>query len=55
MENLYSLKKVHENTGLSLATLHRYIKSGKLNVVRVGDRAIRVPESEITRLIKSYK
>ncbi|MGD9579175.1 MAG: helix-turn-helix domain-containing protein [Syntrophorhabdus sp.] len=54
MQKYFTLKEVSEITGLSLITLNRYIKSGRLHVVRVGERAIRVPESELSRLIRPY-
>jgi excisionase family DNA binding protein len=54
MQKYFTLKEISEITGLSLITLNRYIRSGRLHVVRVGERAIRVPESEISRLIRPY-
>jgi excisionase family DNA binding protein len=54
MQKYFTLKEVSEITGLSLITLNRYIRSGRLHVVRVGERAIRVPESELSRLIRPY-
>lgn len=54
MQKYFTLKEVNEITGLSLITLNRYIRSGRLHVVRVGERAIRVPESELSRLIRPY-
>ena len=54
MKKYYTLKEISELTGLSLITLNRYIRSGRLHAVRVGERAIRVPESELARLIRPY-
>ena len=54
MQKYFTLKEISEITGLSLITLNRYIRSGRLHVVRVGERAIRVPESELSRLIRPY-
>ncbi len=54
MQKYFTLKEVNEITGLSLITLNRDIRSGRLHVVRVGERAIRVPESELSRLIRPY-
>lgn len=54
MQKYFTLKEISEITGLSLITLNRYIRLGRLHVVRVGERAVRVPENEISRLIRPY-
>lgn len=44
--------EVRRKLGISTATYHRWLKSGRLKGVRVG-RAWRFPESEINRLLQS--
>jgi excisionase family DNA binding protein len=49
-EQLYRLREVADRLGVSLSSLKRLRREGKLRVVKVGRRAVRVSGREIYRL-----
>ena len=51
MEKLYPMHEAEKILGVSLRTLQRWDKSGKIKVVRTPGGRRRVPESEIRRLL----
>lgn len=52
-ERLYTPKRVGEILGLKTCTIRLWIALRKIGSVKIGDRAIRVPESEIAKLIEA--
>lgn len=50
-EKLFSPKEVSAITGEHVMTTYRRIREGQLRAVRVGTKSLRVPESEVRRLI----
>jgi excisionase family DNA binding protein len=51
-EKLLTGAQVAEMLSLKPVTIRQWIAKRKLASVKVGDRAIRIPESEVTRLIE---
>ncbi len=52
MEALYTVKEAPKLLTLKESTLYWWIFDKKIRPVRVGSRAVRVPESEILRIRK---
>ena len=52
-QDVYSLQEASVELGIGIATLHRWLKAGKINPLRTGNRTY-VPKSEVERLSK-YK
>jgi len=54
MENekgeLSTLKQVARDTGLSYRTVHRYVKLGRIKIIRLG-ASVRVPRKEYERVL----
>ena len=48
---LLTVKQISELLGLAQVTVRLWIAQRRLNAVKLGHRAIRVPESEVSRLI----
>ena len=48
-----SVKQFSERLGLSEATTRKWISSGKLAAVKVGDKSVRVPSSELSRIVRA--
>ena len=48
---LYKKEQVCQMTGLSLSQLDREIRSGRMTVVRVGKRGVRIPDVEVERYL----
>jgi excisionase family DNA binding protein len=48
---LLTVRQGKEITGLSTVTMYRWIAERRIACVRLGSRALRIPESEIRRLI----
>ena len=46
MEKLYTVKEIAQVTGLNINTVWNYVKAGKIKSLKVGDRRIRVWESD---------
>jgi excisionase family DNA binding protein len=51
VEKLYKVREVSQLLGVGYSTLRRWIKLGRVRVVRVGNR-YRIPESEVKKLIE---
>ena len=47
---MLSIKQVAKELGLTTRTIHNYIKQGKIKVVRLSNRAVRISEEELKRL-----
>ncbi|WP_416375698.1 helix-turn-helix transcriptional regulator [Neomicrococcus lactis] len=47
LEPVYTLAEVAEYTGLNLMTIRRMISRGELRAFRLGQRAVRVKQSDI--------
>ncbi len=48
---LRSINEVSEQLGLAAVTLRLWIAQGRVGYVRLGRRAIRIPETEVQRII----
>lgn len=53
-EKLLNAEEAAERLGIKLSTVRRWILIRKIGTVRVGDRAIRIPESALEKLL-SYR
>jgi excisionase family DNA binding protein len=51
VEKLYRVREVAQMLGFGYSTVRRWIKLGRIRVVRVGNQ-YRIPESEVKRLIE---
>lgn len=51
-ERLLKLKEVREILGISLSSIHRWDREGKIKVVRTPGGRRRIPESEVKRLLR---
>lgn len=52
MDNFYSIKQVAEKLSLSESSVRNYIREGKLNAIKIGDRrTVRISASEIERFL----
>jgi excisionase family DNA binding protein len=51
VEKLYRVREVSQMLGIGYSTLRRWIKLGRVRVVRVGSQ-YRIPESEVKKLIE---
>jgi excisionase family DNA binding protein len=51
-DKLLTGAQVAERLGLKPVTIRQWIAKRKLASVKVGDRAIRIPESEVAKLIE---
>jgi len=52
MEGLLTIRVASEKLRVSVPTLRRMLKVGRLKAVRISPRLLRVEEKEIDRLIK---
>lgn len=52
MEKLFRVPEAASVLNIRPATLRRWIFDGKVAVVRVGSRAIRISSEEITRIVR---
>ncbi|WP_082317901.1 helix-turn-helix domain-containing protein [Leptospirillum ferriphilum] len=50
MEQLFTIRETAKLLTLKESTIYRWVFDGKIKPVRVGSRAVRVPESEILRI-----
>lgn len=50
LRKLYKVSEFAEFFGISKGSAYELIKAENLDIIRVGDRGIRVPEDEIERL-----
>jgi len=53
VEKLYSPKQLSDLTGWHLMTIYRKIREGKLLSVHIGERSVRIPESQVKKLVSS--
>jgi excisionase family DNA binding protein len=44
--------EVAERWGMSTKTIFDWIGQGRIDVVRIGKRALRIPESEVERILQ---
>ncbi len=51
-EKLLTGAQVAEMLGLKPVTIRQWIAKGKIGSVKIGDRAVRIPVSEIQKLIE---
>lgn len=51
-EPFYTLKEAAEKMKVSLRTLMRYTKEGRVKTIRLSPRKIYIPQSELTRLFQ---
>jgi excisionase family DNA binding protein len=51
MDNLLTVDETARRLGFRPVTIRKWIAERKLEIVRVGARSVRVPESELTRLV----
>ena len=49
---LLSPKQAAEYLGMKPSTVRRYIREGKINALHINGRVIRIPHTEIERLLK---
>ena len=47
---MLTVEQVARELKLTTRTIHRYIKDGKISVIRLSSRAIRISEKELKRL-----
>jgi excisionase family DNA binding protein len=58
VEKLYTIHEVARLLGLSYITVWSWIRKGKLKAVKLGTSpkaSVRIPESEVRRLLKEAK
>lgn len=53
MERLLTVQEVAERLALKIATIRRMILERRIATVRPSVRAVRIPESEVRRIIES--
>ncbi len=46
----FTIEQIAGELQVSIRTVKRWIKDGKINVVRLGHRTVRVTEEELTRI-----
>ncbi|MBI3379410.1 helix-turn-helix domain-containing protein [Candidatus Gottesmanbacteria bacterium] len=54
MENIYTVKQVAEKLQVSLLTVRRYIKAGKLQASKLG-KDYRILETDIMKFLQNTK
>jgi excisionase family DNA binding protein len=47
---MLTVKAVAKELGVSTRTVHRYIKQGKIKVVKLSERMTRITEEELKRI-----
>lgn len=52
MSILFKVSEVARELSLSESTVRLWIRTGKINVVRIGERSVRVTDEELSRLKK---
>lgn len=53
-KDLLNLREASEFLGVSKRTVLRWLESGKLKGNRIGERLIKIPKVNLTRMISSY-
>lgn len=52
IEKMYSIKEAQELLGVTKTTLNNWAKKGKIKFVKLGERLVRIPESELKKFIE---
>lgn len=52
---LHTVRQAAERLTLKESTVYRWIFDKKIGTVRIGTRAVRIPESEIQRILEGGK
>lgn len=52
IEKMYSIKEAQELLGVTKTTLNSWAKKGKIKFVKLGERLVRIPESELKKFIE---
>ena len=55
IEKLYTVEQVARYLSFHKNTVYRWIEAGKLQVIRVGSGKIRIPHSELLRIVGEKK
>lgn len=51
METLYTVKQFAEMLNMAEITIRQWMGNGKLNFVRIGSKSVRIPHSELNRIL----
>jgi excisionase family DNA binding protein len=51
MERYYTVKEISSILNLAEITIRQWMGNGKLNFVRIGGKSVRIPESELNRIL----
>lgn len=51
MERYYTVKEISSILNLAEITIRQWMGNGKLNFVRIGNKSVRIPESELNRIL----
>lgn len=54
-ENLLTTKQVSERLQLKIQTVQKYIRDGKINAIKFGDKVYRVSEMDLMKFITEQK
>ena len=54
VQKLYKVSEFAEMFGISKPTAYNLIKNEDLDIIRIGDRGIRIPEAELERLFDKF-
>ena len=52
---LLTISQVAKKTGVSYGTIWGYVKSGRLKAVKLAGWAVRIPDTEVDKLMQRYK
>lgn len=50
-KHLYTILEAAETLGVGRTTIYQFINSGKIKIVRIGKRGVRISSDEIDRFI----
>ena len=51
----YTVEEVKDILKVSLETVRRYVRSGKLPAIKLGNKYIRIEKGDLTRFIETLK
>ena len=51
IERYYTVKEISSILNLAEITIRQWMGNGKLNFVRIGGKSVRIPESELNRIL----
>jgi len=54
-ENLLTVNQVAERLQLKPATIHKYIRDGKINAIKLGGKVYRISEEDLMKFITEQK